>query len=552
MFAKISLRLRLLLSFGALALALALVGGIALFTLLRISTYYDHVAQINLGNAISLGEMESAMGEVRVNVNRLGLVGLPEEQVRDRLQRIERAIKDYDTADKAYQGVEFVKGEQELYDPLAAVAKEIFKTAQAMLDIRRSSAPDKQQQYERVLFADFGPIALKFRERMDKLQDFQTSEAKHWSDRAASTRTSLLTLLLAVVVAGILGAVVLGFAISGSLSHAIGAIASTLDAASRQTLSASQQVTASSQVLAQGASEQAASIEETSATLEEISGMTKTNTENSEKAESLAGQAQANTRKGNEAMSRMLEAINAIKEAADKTARIIKTIDEIAFQTNLLALNAAVEAARAGDAGRGFAVVAEEVRNLAQRSAQAAKETSSLIEDSQQKANQGVEVAGEVNKLLSDVQSAVDQVNDLARELTGSSREQNKGVQQINAAVAQMDSVVQSNAANAEETAASAEELSSQSEMLAGSVRELSTLVNGSRAVEAAGGEKQGPLSQGALAAPAAAIHASPAGRKTLLPAAHAAKAGKSLRDKIARDQQPKKAPAEGEFRDIQ
>jgi methyl-accepting chemotaxis protein len=329
--------------------------------------------------------------------------------------------------------------------------------------------------------------------------------------------------------------------------------------ASSQVNSVSSQLASASQVLAQGASEQAASIEETSATLEEISGMTKTNTENSERAEALAGQAQASTRKGNEAMSRMVAAINTIKEAADKTARIIKNIDEIAFQTNLLALNAAVEAARAGEAGRGFAVVAEEVRNLAQRSAQAARETSALIEDSQQKSNQGVEVSAEVNKLLGEVLSAVDQVNELVREVAGSSREQNKGVQQINAAVAQMDSVVQSIAANAEETAASADELTSQSETLAGSVDDLSEMVdsrkNGANlhVTDAAG--------RSALALPP---HGSPAsakgpanGRKHAA-VAHAPMPTKSLRERITRSDPAdahaaaaKREPGSSEFRDI-
>ncbi|HUJ75214.1 MAG TPA: methyl-accepting chemotaxis protein, partial [bacterium] len=178
-------------------------------------------------------------------------------------------------------------------------------------------------------------------------------------------------------------------------------------------------------------------------------------------------------------MERMSAAIASIKEAADKTAKIIKTIDEIAFQTNLLALNAAVEAARAGDAGRGFAVVAEEVRNLAIRSAEAAKDTSALIEDSQERAGQGVTVSGEVGKLLSDVRGAVESVNGLLGEVTAASKEQNKGIAQINLAVGQMDTVVQASAANAEETAAASEELSAQAESLAQIVSSLKQIVLG-------------------------------------------------------------------------
>jgi methyl-accepting chemotaxis protein len=202
----------------------------------------------------------------------------------------------------------------------------------------------------------------------------------------------------------------------------------------------------------------------------------------------LVSEAQSHTKQGTTAMERMVAAINEIKEGSDRTARIIKTIDEIAFQTNLLALNAAVEAARAGDAGRGFAVVAEEVRNLANRSAQAARETGQLLEDSQQRAAQGVATSDEVKKLLAQIRDTVDCVTQLFKDLAEGSREQDKGVGQINAAVAQMDQVTQGNAANAEETAAASEELSAQAASLAVIVRDLTRVIQGENGETAGGG----------------------------------------------------------------
>ncbi|HEX7929143.1 MAG TPA: methyl-accepting chemotaxis protein, partial [bacterium] len=196
----------------------------------------------------------------------------------------------------------------------------------------------------------------------------------------------LMWLLLGIVTACLVAFSIVAVLMVRGLTSRVMRIASELDAASRHTLSASQQVSSSSQVLAGGASEQAANLEETSATLQEIASMTSQNSNSVDTATRQASDAQERVQRGGEAMNRMLASMDAIKQAADKTAQIIKTIDEIAFQTNLLALNAAVEAARAGDAGRGFAVVAEEVRNLAIRSAQAAKDTSSLIDDSQQRA----------------------------------------------------------------------------------------------------------------------------------------------------------------------
>jgi methyl-accepting chemotaxis protein len=287
---------------------------------------------------------------------------------------------------------------------------------------------------------------------------------------------SLLSLVLVVLVVG------LGFLVTMDLLKASDRVVGELNSASTQTLSAAMQVSASSQSLAAGASEQSASIQEVTGTLERISGATKQNAEHAAAAETLVKQAQQHTAAGSTAMGRMVEAIQSIKDASDKTAKINKTIDEIAFQTNLLALNAAVEAAHAGDAGRGFAVVAEEVRNLAIRSAEAAKDTNALIEDSQQRATQGVSVSQDVQKLLEEIRKTVDEVNGLIRNVAGASKEQHEMVTTITTAVAQMERIIESNAAGAEETAASSEELTGQAESLSGVVKELEQVMRGSAA----------------------------------------------------------------------
>jgi methyl-accepting chemotaxis protein len=229
-----------------------------------------------------------------------------------------------------------------------------------------------------------------------------------------------------------------------------------------QVTSAANEISRGSQSLAQGASEQASSLEEVSSSLEEMSSMTKQNADNSNQGKLLAAEARVSSERGNEAMQRMGDAISKIKSSADATAKILRTIDEIAFQTNLLALNAAVEAARAGEAGKGFAVVAEEVRNLAQRSAEAAKNTANLIEESVTNADGGVRIAEEVAKLLSEIGEGSRKVNDLVGEIAAACNEQSKGIDQINVAVTQLDKVTQQNAASSEESASAAEELNSQ------------------------------------------------------------------------------------------
>ena len=269
----------------------------------------------------------------------------------------------------------------------------------------------------------------------------------------------------------------LGWFITRSITLPINRIAGALKLNSAQTSSASSQVAKSSQSLAQGASEQAASLEETTSALEEMSSMTKRNAETAQQASQLSQQAKQSADKSNEAMTRMNTAINDIAKSADETAKIIKVIDEIAFQTNLLALNAAVEAARAGEAGKGFAVVAEEVRNLAMRSAEAAKNTAGMIEVSVNNAKNGVQINSEVAVTLSSIVDAANKVSGLVSEIAAASREQSQGIGQISLAVGQMDQVTQSSAANSEEGAAAAEQLSSQAEQMDSMVMELIELL---------------------------------------------------------------------------
>jgi methyl-accepting chemotaxis protein len=259
--------------------------------------------------------------------------------------------------------------------------------------------------------------------------------------------------------------------------------------AAERVSSASEQISAGSQTLSQKASEQASSIEEASSNLHEVAAMTKQNAINAKEARRLSQIAETSVEAGVASMMRLSDAINRIKTSSDSTAKIIKTIDEIAFQTNLLALNAAVEAARAGDAGKGFAVVAEEVRNLAMRSAEAAKNTANLIEESVKNSESGVALNQEVLKNLGDINSQVKEVGSVMAEIAESSEQQTHGVEQVNSVISQMNIVTQQVAANAEESASGAEELSGQAEELKSMVRAFrlsSNTVGGVRSFTAA------------------------------------------------------------------
>lgn len=296
----------------------------------------------------------------------------------------------------------------------------------------------------------------------------------------AKAQTEFLALVEWVLLfGGIILASIIAILITRSITKPINRIIKELFGGAEQVTSASGEISSSSQSLAEGATEQAASLEETSASLEEISSTIQQNAENAGQAKQLATVAKDTAEKGAKNVTSLIESVDDINKSSEEVSKIIKVIDEIAFQTNLLALNAAVEAARAGEHGKGFAVVAEEVRNLAGRSAEAAKNTASLIEESSAKAKQGSNLANEAGSVLNDIVINSTKVADLVSEIAGASREQAEGISQVTTAVTQMDQVTQQNSALSEETAAASEELSSQAESMMEIVGDLVKVVGG-------------------------------------------------------------------------
>jgi methyl-accepting chemotaxis protein len=267
-----------------------------------------------------------------------------------------------------------------------------------------------------------------------------------------------------------------------STQSALSQIAQELNEGAEQVASAAVEISGSSQSLAQGTSQQAASLEETSASSEEMTSMTRKNADNSQQSAKLMSVVDMRVTQANKTLNHMVKSMEEINASSEKISKIIKVIDEIAFQTNILALNAAVEAARAGQAGMGFAVVADEVRSLAERSAQAAKDTASLIEESITKTHEGSTRLTEVASVIGSITESANQVKTLVDEVNLGSQEQARGVEQISKAIAQIEHVTQKAAASSEEVASAGEELAAQSKAMKSIITHLEFLAGGAAA----------------------------------------------------------------------
>ena len=362
--------------------------------------------------------MDSAVFEIRAQQRGFIIETAPEEwnAVEARLASTEARLRE---VLKTFRAKALSEAGRKDVDDIVAQLDTWHPLGQEMRNLHRSGRTAEAIVLLKGRLAELtNTIRDKVKSLVDRNKKFIESQKLEAADVTATSRTAMLSISAAALVI----AFVLAFFILRSIGKGITRVVTELAAGAEQTQNASEQVATSSQSMAQGASEQAAAIEETSSTLEEIAGTTKQNAENTVRMEKLIGSTRDNAGKGAEAMDRMVDRIGAIKESSDKTAKIIKTIDEIAFQTNLLALNAAVEAARAGDAGRGFAVVAEEVRNLALRSAQAAKDTSALIEESQQRAQQGVTATTEAQALLKSILENVEETSGVVGEVSTASK----------------------------------------------------------------------------------------------------------------------------------
>jgi methyl-accepting chemotaxis protein len=480
---------------------LNLVGLVAVIGLAAMLTRNASVARQTLEDMASFTTVEVEAAEIRLQM--VAMSDAMRGYLLDTTNKAE-AQKKEDADAKLVKAVErlLAATDNKTFADLAAKIGELDETKldrieDAVVETAGTDAAAATKMY----WDDYVPVRTEQMAMVDHLQKIaqEAYTAEMTTVAASMARTMTLVLWVGGAVIGLMILAFLWSAYTGTqvnrkLSQETERLSETADGVLR----AANEVARASQSLSQGATEQAASLEETSASMEEMASMTRQNAENSQTAATLMGQVDGRVKASNQALGDMVTSMTSIQESSRQVAKIIKTIDEIAFQTNILALNAAVEAARAGEAGMGFAVVADEVRNLAQRSAQAARDTATLIETSIARTDAGSRTVEQVAETITAITASVSQVKGLVEEVSQASRQQSQGIDQVSQAIAQMEKVTQTTAATAEESAAASEELNGQ----AGGAREIV-----GRLAELVGGNRKAAAGPAAVAEPQAAAH---------------------------------------------
>jgi len=473
---QIAIGTKLLASVGTLLGMLAILAGGALYSVSRLQDRLDQAGATGKRTDIA-GEMDALLGNMRTAAR--GMIVYTalndQAQVSAEAQKFDKRAAEFGDTIRQIKPMLVVErgrravGQMETALPALVQATHAFgelckqgKTNDAIVSMRTYGTPPAETLDKSI-------------DELKEVQRRQFREAMEaGGQQAAFARWMTWALMVLALGAGAV-AVWIVVGLSRRLRHAT----LSLDEGITQINSASSQVATSSQTLARGAAQQAAALEETSASAEEITSMTRRNAESSRAAAEVMTTVHRTVGDGNQALEQLTGSMAQINASSDKIAKIIKVIDEIAFQTNILALNAAVEAARAGEAGMGFAVVADEVRNLAQRSAQASKDTAALIEESIASSRDGHERVEHVNGAIRAITTSAEEVKTLVDTVSSGSDEQTRGIEQIAKAVSHMDQTTQATAATAEESAAAAEQLSAQAESMSRAVRELRVLVDG-------------------------------------------------------------------------
>jgi len=509
MFKNMKMGTRLLLSFLALSALSAAVAGIGIFNMSRINDASENLYKKELLGLSYMKEANVDLVYVGRSIRGALLASSEDERKKLAADATEHKKSMYSNLDRARPLVYTEQGKK-AFSELDSILKE---AEPLLVDLLNKIATEQAQQNEMIelMLQAFAPKSEALDVKISAISKMKEENAKQASEQNESLyRSSTVFMLILVVVGSLLG-VGLGVLITRNLTRRLGGepdyaadianriasgdLAVRVDVRNGDTssllfamkqmrdslasivgqvrtgtdaiASASNQIASGNMDLSSRTEQQASSLEETASAMEELTSTVKQNADNAKQANQLAGSASDVASKGGAVVAQVVQTMGSINDSARKIVDIISVIDGIAFQTNILALNAAVEAARAGEQGRGFAVVAAEVRNLAQRSATAAKEIKALIDDSVEKVHTGAKLVDQAGATMDEIVESVKRVTDIMQEITAASQEQTSGIEQINLAISQMDEGTQQNAALVEEATASSTALQDQAVKLA-------------------------------------------------------------------------------------
>lgn len=464
------------------ALPALVIVGLSMASFVQIKTLagsLENASFVRLPLAQYSGDMDTA---VNGTIRWLWVTHGAEGNVVERNKAIEKAKGELEKFKTAYE--EFLKLPRpdklkEMFKPVEENYKLFVENTNETLAIFAKATPKDDEAGKLNITTKIRQCVVPIGKALAEMDEYRLQSAKSEAEVEIKSAHNVQTLLSVTGVICSIAIFFIGIFTASRLARTLGLVTRSIADSGTQVSSASQQLSSASQQLSSGATEAASSLEETVSSLEELSSMVKLNADNAKEASSLSQASRKSAEDGESEIRNLIGAMTDISKSSKKIEEIINVIDDIAFQTNLLALNAAVEAARAGEQGKGFAVVAEAVRNLAQRSASAAKDITVLIKDSVEQISNGSKIADQSGEVLKNIVNSVKKVSDLNNEIASASAEQSNGISQISKAMNELDQATQRNASSAEETAASSEEMSSQALELQGLVGQLGSVIDG-------------------------------------------------------------------------
>jgi methyl-accepting chemotaxis protein-1 (serine sensor receptor) len=505
MFANLTIRTRLIGTMALLGVLIIFIGVKGIFALHTSNNVLKDVYSNSMVSMKAIYEAQIQIDRARLSLDRVAMA--PDAaNVAETIKRSQDFVDASDKFWKSYYSLPFGEGEKALADQVAAQRDALIKDG-LQNAVKALTSKDKAE-IDRLMLSEVTRLFRLYTDSSEKLSSYQlkATAAQYEASQAEYQRNFMMAvaaIIVGIILAGVSGTLLLR-AVMVPLNQAIGhfqAMAQgnlanhieldrkdemgkmmeglqqmqerlsgtvrSVREGSDAIATASSEIAAGNLDLSRRTEQQAASLEETASSLEELTSTVRQNSDNARQANTLASSASDIAVKGGELVTRVIDTMGSITQSSDKIADIIGVIDGIAFQTNILALNAAVEAARAGEQGRGFAVVATEVRNLAQRSAAAAKDIKALITDSVEKVGSGSALVNEAGTTMEEIVTSVRRVTDIISEISSAGREQEVGIEQINTAVAEMDTVTQQNAALVEQAAAASQAMQEQAVKLA-------------------------------------------------------------------------------------